>query len=201
MGSMDDDVSGAVRAGIEVEKRMTDGGVPCPGRDGVACGRNCLPGQIWCRHHGGSAVEVVTRAASAVRLESARAMIQSELSEGIMKAVGLYLAVLDDGLCKTADRIAAADRLIALSGGVEALRAADSEVGEMSGPVAALQALLEAAGDERLERLARRLGATNDGDGDGDVEQDRGGSEPVRGESAYLDAGGGAIDAQGRDVP
>ena len=138
--------------------------VPCPkatrGGDGelVHCGRNCLPGQLFCRKHGGSSAEVVTRASSDVRLEIARGQIQAELSGGIVSAVALYLAVVEDEMQKTADRLSAADRLIALSGGVEALRSDPEAEGEMSGPQAQLAELLAASSDDRVARLAFRLG-------------------------------------------
>lgn len=146
-------------------QRAREGEVVCA-RDG--CGRQAAPGSEVCRQHG--AMLPVAQAAAEVRLAAARMRIGDILEGAVVEAVQFYVDVMrgikGDG--KTAAQIQAADRIVALCGGQLALTGATEE-GEMSGPMLILQQMLAAAPDDRLERLALRIGAipaTSSADGE-----------------------------------
>lgn len=159
---LSDDVAAVDVASREIERKSAAAGdsyLPCaaPAKNGRGfCGRRAMPGSVHCRHCSPPA-EIISRAAAEVRMECARGLVHQELAEGVLKAVNLYLTIIEDTGSRDADRLAAADRVIALAGGKDLL-VANAEEGEESGAVGRLRELLTGADDERLDRLAARLG-------------------------------------------
>jgi len=139
---------------MKAHRRARGDDVVCE-QDG--CGAEAVPGGVRCRNHGG--MLPVAQAAAEVRLAAARLKIGSMLEDAVTDAVQFYIDVMRGNVpgSKTSERIQAADRIVALCGGQIALQPEEAEEG--SGPVLILRQMLQAAPDDRLERLALRIGA------------------------------------------